>query len=62
MKNKKDVFPTINTEVYSCKRCGKGWLQRHKVVKNDDNSIKDIKSNRPKNCTECKSKYWNIEP
>lgn len=59
---KKETFPSIKTEIYTCKKCGEEWLQRHKVIKNADRSIKDIKSKRPKHCTECKTIYWNVKP
>ena len=49
----------LKTEVYSCKRCDYQWLQRHSVIRNKDGkTIKQIKSETPKNCSKCKSPSW----
>lgn len=52
---------TLRTEVFTCKRCDYEWLQRHIVTRDsDEKRIKKIRSDKPKNCSSCKSPSWFI--
>lgn len=46
-------------DVYDCKQCRYQWVQRPKVVRDSDGlKIKKILLEKPKNCSNCKSEYW----
>lgn len=49
-------------EVYKCHTCGKEWLQRILAKYQDDGlKIKRIEAlKKPKTCTHCKSRLWDI--
>jgi hypothetical protein len=52
---------TLKTEVFVCKRCDYEWLQRHIVKRyiKGEGRIKGVISERPKNCSHCKSPSWD---
>lgn len=53
------IVKKISIEVYECHQCGKQWLQRPRPTRTGDGkAITKIVLDRPKNCSECKSRYW----
>ena len=54
-----NIIDDLQEVVGICKRCDYQWLQRHSVTRDkDDLKIQHIKSDKPKNCSRCKSPSW----